>query len=119
MRVFASFNDEEYAKVAEEAKRVGMSVSKFVEYATTLHIDMPRTGTPDVNQMKERIERYLERKDVDTFICSTPFADDWATMTTSAKRTAASQMRKLIDEGVIAKVEPKSKSHRATVYKKL
>lgn len=36
----------------------------------------------------------------------------------SEKRTAAAQIRKLVDTGVIAKVNPDTKSHRATAYKK-
>lgn len=51
------------------------------------------------------------------FICSDPF-DNWESMTMSEKRTAAAQIRKLVDTGLIEKVNPDTKSHRATVYKK-
>lgn len=36
----------------------------------------------------------------------------------SAKRTAASQMKMLVDEGKIEKIQSTSKAHQATVYKK-
>ena len=116
-RVFCSFTDDEYTEVEKKAKELGMSISKLVEYATALYVDMPRTQTPNIHNIQKKIYDYLSRDDVDTFICSTPF-DDWAEMTTSAKRTAAAQMRKLVDDGVIEKVNPNSKSHKPIVYRR-
>lgn len=118
-RVFASFNDEEFSLIKQRATEQGLSISKLVEYAVTLYIDMPRTATTSLSEIKSKISDYLSRDDVETFICSTPFAENWAKMTLSDKRTAAAQIRKLVDDGVIEKVDPKSKSHRATVYRKI
>lgn len=117
-RVFCSFTDDEYIAVEKKAKEFGMSIPKLVEYATALYVDMPRTQTPNLQNIQKKINDYLSGDDVDTFICSTPF-EDWAEMTTSAKRTAAAQIKKLIDDGEIEKVDPTSKSHKATVYRKI
>lgn len=115
-RAFCSFNDDEYK--ALEAKKLGMSTSKLIEYDTTLFLDMPRTETPNVKEIRKKIEKYLEKAKDKTFICSTPFGTEWARMTTLAKRTAASQMKMFVDEGIIEKVQSTSKAHQATVYKK-
>lgn len=117
-RVFCSLTDNEYTAVEKKAKELGMSIPKLVEYAAALYVDMPRTRTPNLYDIQKRIKDYLSGDDVDTFICSTPF-EDWAEMTTSAKRTAAAQIKKLVDDGEIEKVDPTSKSHKATVYKKI
>lgn len=117
-RAFCSFNDDEYKALEAKAKKLGMSTSKLIEYATTLFLDMPRTETPNVKEIRKKIEKYLEKVKDETFICSTPFGPEWARMTTSAKRTAASQMKILVDEGIIEKVQSTSKAHQATVYKK-
>lgn len=117
-KVFCSFSDEEYAVVEKKATGLGMSIPKFVEYATTLFVDMPRTETPNLAEIQSAIDKFIEDFDGETFICSTPF-DNWAQMTTSAKRTAAAQMKKLVDDGTIEKADPASKSHKATVYKKV
>ena len=117
-RVFCSFTENEYTEIEKKSKELGMSVAKLVEYATALYVDMPRTQITNLHDIMKKIDDYLSRDDVDTFICSTPF-DNWAEMTTSAKRTAATQMRKLVDDGVIEKVDPASKSHKASIYKKV
>ena len=69
-------------------------------------------------EIRKKIEKYLEKVKDETFICSTPFGSEWSRMTTSAKRTATSQMKILVDEGKIEKVQSTSKAHQATVYKK-
>lgn len=118
-RAFCSFNDDEFKALETKAKKLGMSKSKLIEYATTLFLDMPRTETPNVKDIRKKIEKYLEKTKDETFICSTPFGTEWAKMTTSAKRTAASQMKMLVDEGVIEKVHFTTKAHQASVYKKV
>lgn len=35
-RAFCSFNDDEYEALEAKAKKLGMSTSKLIEYATTL-----------------------------------------------------------------------------------
>ena len=117
-RAFCSFNDDEYKALEAKAKELGMSRSKLIEYATTIFLDMPRSETPNVNEIRKKIEKYLKKAKNETFICSTPFGTEWARMTTSAKRTAASQMKLLVEKGVIEKVQSTSKAHQATVYKK-
>lgn len=117
-RVFCSFTEDEYIEMEKKSKELGMSVAKLVEYATALYVDMPRTQIPNLHDIKKKIDDFLSRDDVDTFICSTPF-DNWPEMTTSSKRTAATQMRKLVDDGVIEKVDPASKSHKAAIYRKV
>ena len=87
-RAFCSFNDDEYEALEAKAKKL--------------------SSQPILSQ---------KVKD-ETFICSTPFGSEWARMTTSAKRTAASQMKLLVDEGKIEKIQSTSKAHQATVYKK-
>ncbi len=84
-RAFCSFNDDEYKALEAKAKKLGMSTSKLIEYATTLFLDMPRTETPNVKEIRKKIEKYLEKVKDETFICSTPFGPEWARMTTSAK----------------------------------
>lgn len=113
-RAFCSFNDDEYEALEAKAKKLGMSTSKLIEYATTLFLDMPRTETPNVKEIRKKIEKYLEKVKDETFICSTPFGPEWAKMTTSAKRTAASQMKMLVDEGKIEKIQSTSKAHQAS-----
>ena len=117
-RAFCSFNDDEYKALEAQAQELGMSTSKLIEYATTIFLDMPRSETPNVNEIRKKIEKYLKKAKDETFICSTPFGTEWARMTTSAKRTAASQMKLLVEKGVIEKVQSTSKAHQATVYKK-
>ena len=117
-RAFCSFNDDEYKAIEAKAKELGMRTSKLIEYATTLFLDMPRTDTPNVEDIRKKIEKYLEKAKDETFICATPFGTEWTRMTISAKRTAASQMKILVDEGVIEKVHFVTKAHQATVYKK-
>lgn len=117
-RAFCSFNDDECKALEAKAKELGMSTSKLIEYATTIFLDMPRSETPNVNEIRKKIEKYLKKAKDETFICSTPFGTEWARMTTSAKRTAASQMKLLVEKGVIEKIQSTSKAHQATVYKK-
>ena len=60
-RAFCSFNDDEYEALEAKAKKLGMSTSKLIEYATTLFLDMPRTETPNVKEIRKKIEKYLEK----------------------------------------------------------
>lgn len=116
-KVFCNFDEEEYAAIEEMARKIGMSIPKTVEHAATLYVDMKRTSSPKISEIRKTIESFLVDFNGDSFICSTPF-EDWAKMTTSAKRTAASVMKSLLDEGRIVKVDPGNKSHKATVYRK-
>lgn len=116
-RVFCGFSDTEYEKIQNKAKELGMSIPKLVEYATTIYVDLPRKQVTNLQNIQDIIRNFIAQEDVNEFICSDPF-DNWGNMTISEKRTAAAQIRKLVDTGVIAKVKSKTKSHRATVYKK-
>lgn len=116
-RVFCGFSDTEYEKIQNKAKELGMSIPKLVEYATTIYVDLPRKQVTNLQNIQDIIQNFIAQEDVDEFICSDPF-DNWRNMTMSEKRTAAAQIRKLVDIGVIAKVDSKTKSHRATIYKK-
>ena len=58
-RAFCSFNDDEYKALGAKAKKLGMSTSKLIEYATTLFLDMPRTETTNVKEIRKKIEKYL------------------------------------------------------------
>ncbi|MFR6396029.1 MAG: hypothetical protein ACLUR5_01670 [Eubacterium ventriosum] len=116
-RVFCGFSDTEYEKIQNKAKELGMSIPKLVEYATTIYVDLPRKQVTNLQNIQDIIQNFIAQEDVDEFICSDPF-DNWENMTMSEKRTAAAQIRKLVDIGVIAKVDSKTKSHRATIYKK-
>ena len=58
-RAFCSFNDDEYEALEAKAKKLGMSTSKLIEYATTLFLDMPRSETPNVKEIRKKIEKYL------------------------------------------------------------
>ena len=69
-RAFCSFNDDEYEALEAKAKKLGMSTSKLIEYATTLFLDMPRSETPNVKEIRKKIEKYLEKVKDETFICS-------------------------------------------------
>ena len=60
-RAFCSFNDDEYEALEEKAKKLGMSTSNLIEYATTLFLDMPRSETPNVKEIRKKIEKYLEK----------------------------------------------------------
>ena len=117
-RVFCGFSDEEYVILEKKAREIGMSTSKLIEYAATLFLEIPRTETPNVKEIQEKIREYLDKITDETFICAAPFGTEWARMTTSAKRTAASQMKKLVNEGVIEKLPHSSKAHQVSVYKK-
>lgn len=44
----------------------------------------------------DSISPIREKAKDETFLCSTPFGSEWARMTTSAKRTVASQMSCLL-----------------------
>lgn len=116
-KVFCNFDEKEYAAIEKKASEIGMSIAKTVEYAATLYVDMKRTSSPKVSEIRKTIESFLDDFNGKSFICSTPFKD-WAKMTTSAKRTAASVMKSLLDEGRIEKVDPVNKSHKPTVYRK-
>ena len=116
-RVFCGFSDTEYEKIQNKAKELGMSIPKLVEYATTIYVDLPRKQVTNLQNIQDIIQNFTAQEDVNEFICSAPF-DNWGNMTISEKRTAAAQIRKLVDTGVIAKVKSKTKSHLATVYKK-
>lgn len=116
-RVFCGFSDTEYKKIQNKAKELGMSIPKLVEYATTIYVNSPRKQVTNLQNIQERIQNFIVQENVNEFICSDPF-DNWEYMTMSEKRTAAAQIRKLVDTGVIEKVNPDTKSHRATVYKK-
>lgn len=116
-RVFCGFSDAEYEKIQNKAKELGMSIPKLVEYATTIYVNSPRKQVTNLQNIQERIQNFIVQENVNEFICSDPF-DNWEYMTMSEKRTAAAQIRKLVDTGVIEKVNPDTKSHRATVYKK-
>lgn len=94
-----------------------MSIPKLVEYATTIYVNSPRKQVTNLQNIQERIQNFIAQENVNEFMCSDPF-DNWEYMTMSEKRTAAAQIRKLVDTGVIEKVNPDTKSHRATVYKK-
>lgn len=119
-RAFCSFNDSEYEALEKRAHALGMSTSKLIEYAVLIYLDLPRTEMPNLSEIQARIESYLSNlNDGDSFICSSPFGSDWAKMTTSAKRTAASQIRLLVDKGLLEKIPPATKSHQATIYKKV
>ena len=116
-RVFCGFSDTEYEKIQNKAKELGMSIPKLVEYATTIYVDLPRKQVTNLQNIQDIIQNFIAQVDLDEFICSDTF-DNWENMTMSEKRTAAAQIRKLVDIGVIAKVDSKTKSHRATIYKK-
>ena len=118
-KVYCSFENEEYERLTEEAQKLGLSISKLVEYAAMLYVDMPRKDDISLADIQMKIESFLAEFTGESFICATPFGSEWAQMTTSAKRTAAAQMKKKEEAGEIKKIEPSTRHHTVSRYKKI
>ena len=117
-KVYCAFDDKEYIKLTTEAEKLGFSVSKLVEYAAMIYVDMPRKDVTSLAEIQSKIYSFLQSFVGDSFICATPFGTEWSQMSTSAKRTAAAQFKRLEKEGVIEKIQSESKHHEASRYKK-
>ena len=118
-KVCIAFSEDEYSFIHSKANLLGFSIPKLIEYAATLYVGVPRTETANIAEIQKKIIGFIKDFEGESFFCATPFQEDWSKMTTSAKRTAAAQMKKLVDEGLIVKINPNDKSHKASIYKKI
>ena len=118
--VYCKFSESEFFCLNSQAVELGFgSVSKLVEYAATLYVDMPRKELTDSKYIERKIRTFVDNFEGKTFICSAPFGTEWATMSTSAKRTAAAQLKKMERENIVEVEECSSKHHQAKKYRKV
>ena len=119
-RVFVNYTPVEYANVDSVSKEYGMSLSRLNSYFVTLNIGLPKTTNLGKAAIDRKLSDYLDSISAgSTFICSTPFVDEWAFFTTSCKRSCIAAINKLVKENKIGVVPPTNNCHSLNIYSKI
>lgn len=121
-RIYSNYTDEEFEKIKKASEEVGMSLSAYQKYATTLHLpNDTRNGTkslPDLIKVMYSSLNVLKKGDV--FIVSTLLPEDWANISDRSTKNILSQtlskhVRSNPDKYIINQVLPNGTNQ----YKKI